>query len=204
MSVAGNSKNAQAGSTASAAAAYRKSLIEKTKSIDFKSHAEPVLEYVDTLAGKVPQLENMETSTGVPKKYILIAAIVLSLLVLATNLFSPLISSIVGLGFPAYASFRAIESRKYEDDTQWLMYWVVFAVFSFLENFISMVLYYVPFYYKAKIVILLALQVPGSPIASGKVYKKYLKPLVKNLSTPAAKDTNKASTVQSTQSVKTQ
>ena len=44
---------------------------------------------------------------------------------------------------------------------QWLMYWVVFAAFSFIENFSTVLLYYVPWYYKIKTASLLLLQLPG-------------------------------------------
>lgn len=41
----------------------------------------------------------------------------------------------IGIVYPAYMSFKAIESSTKEDDTQWLTYWVVFASFSVLEIF---------------------------------------------------------------------
>lgn len=47
------SSKKKSGSNAAAAEAYRKSLMERTKSINLKSHAEPVLEYVDKMAEKI-------------------------------------------------------------------------------------------------------------------------------------------------------
>ena len=46
-----------------------------------------------------------------------------------------IVSLLVGTIYPAYKSFKAIESKEKDDDTQWLIYWVVFAFFSVIEIF---------------------------------------------------------------------
>ena len=61
------------------------------------------------------------------------------------------------------------------------MYWVVFAAFSFLENFSTVVLYYVPWFYKIKTATLVLLQLPGSPVTAALIYKQYIKPLIVQL-----------------------
>jgi hypothetical protein len=75
------------------------------------------------------------------------------LLVLLTLLFDGmrLISSAVGVVYPAFRSFQAIESSAKSDDTQWLIYWVTFAAFSFLENFTDILLFWFPFYFTFKV-----------------------------------------------------
>jgi receptor expression-enhancing protein 5/6 len=65
------------------------------------------------------------------------------------------LSSLVGFGYPAYKSFQAIESKIKGDDTQWLVYWVIFAFFSIMEVFIDTLLYWIPFYYAFKSALLL-------------------------------------------------
>lgn len=52
-------------------------------------------------------------------------------------------------------SQQAIESNDKSDDTQWLMYWVVFAFFSVLEFFSDILVGWVPFYWLLKCVFLL-------------------------------------------------
>jgi len=49
------------------------------------------------------------------------------------------LSNVFGL-LPVYASIRAIKSPDKKDDTQWLVYWVVFAVMQVVESFYEDVL----------------------------------------------------------------
>lgn len=39
-----------------------------------------------------------------------------------------------GLVYPAYGSIAAIESSSSEDDTHWLIYWLIFSLITILEN----------------------------------------------------------------------
>lgn len=46
---------------------------------------------------------------------------------------------------------KAIDSEEKDDDTQWLTYWVVYAVFGLVEYFTDLVLSWIPFYFLAKV-----------------------------------------------------
>ena len=50
---------------------------------------------------------------------------------------------------------KAIESDNKDDDTQWLMYWVVFAFFSTAEFFADILCSWIPAYWLAKCLFLL-------------------------------------------------
>ena len=63
-----------------------------------------------------------------------------------------LLCNFIGFLYPAYASIKALESRDKSDDTQWLMYWVVFALFSVLEFFSDILVGWVPFYWLLKVI----------------------------------------------------
>ena len=45
-----------------------------------------------------------------------------------------LVCNLVGFIYPAYMSIKAIDTKDKDDDTQWLTYWVVFALFILLEH----------------------------------------------------------------------
>jgi len=55
--------------------------------------------------------------------------------------------------FPAVFYFRvkAVESETKEDDTQWLIYWVVFGVFNIVEFFSDILLSWFPLYFLVKV-----------------------------------------------------
>ena len=48
-------------------------------------------------------------------------------------------------------SIKALETSSKSDDTQWLMYWVVFSLFSVVEFFSDTVVGWVPFYWLIKV-----------------------------------------------------
>ena len=61
-----------------------------------------------------------------------------------------------GFAYPAYQSFKAIESKDKDDDTQWLIYWLIFAIFSILEEtLLSPFEAYMPFFFVFKTVFLI-------------------------------------------------
>jgi receptor expression-enhancing protein 5/6 len=86
--------------------------------------------------------------------------------------------SIVGFLYPAYKSFEAIESKNRGDDTQWLIYWVVYAFFSIMEVFIDFLVYWIPFYYAFKLAFLLWAMLPQTKGAKF-LYDSFLKDFLK-------------------------
>ena len=85
--------------------------------------------------------------------------------------------SIVGFVYPAFKSFEAIE-KKGRDDTQWLIYWVVYAFFSIIETFVDILLYWIPFYYAFKMAFLLWAMLPQTKGAKF-LYDSFLKDFLK-------------------------
>lgn len=60
----------------------------------------------------------------------------------------------------AYASFKAMETPEENDDKQWLTYWTVFASLQTVEYFSDILLYWFPFYYLCKTLLVLYLVLP--------------------------------------------
>jgi len=71
---------------------------------------------------------------------------------------------------------RALESPQPQDDVQWLTYWVVFGAFTFAETFVNVILYWFPFYYTIKTLIVLYLMLPQTQGAKV-VYARVLRPV---------------------------
>ncbi|KJE91599.1 receptor accessory protein 5 [Capsaspora owczarzaki ATCC 30864] len=118
------------------------------------------LDKLDAELNKYPFMIRLQDQTKVPKAYLAIGGFLLILLSLSAGLGAQLVCNIVGFVYPAYASFKAIESTNKDDDTQWLTYWVVFAFFSLLEFFSDIILHWLPFYYLMKFVFLVYLMLP--------------------------------------------
>lgn len=88
--------------------------------------------------------------TNVQKKDLAYGIIGLTIAWLAFGSGGELLCNSIGFVYPAYCSIKALESRNKDDDTQWLMYWVVFAVFSVVEFFSDIIMGWVPFYWLTK------------------------------------------------------
>eukprot|EP00127_Corallochytrium_limacisporum_P003829 Clim_evm43s153 gene=Clim_evmTU43s153 len=84
---------------------------------------------------------------------------------------------VVGFLYPAYCSFKAIETINKDDDTQWLIYWVVYAAFSVAEHFFDYLLFWIPFYYFTKIFFLIWCFLPETRGAEW-LYKTFIRPFL--------------------------
>ena len=82
---------------------------------------------------------------------------------------------LVKVAYPTYASFKAIRSKEGKDDTTWLIYWVVLAVFSFIESYIIPFVSWIPFFMLLRLLSYIWFQLPffnGSVL----LFRKYIMP----------------------------
>jgi len=91
---------------------------------------------------------------------------------------SSFLCNLVGIAFPAFASFKSLEAKNEEEDSFWLMYWVVFGVFSLFESIADSFIFWFPFYFEIKLACLIALQIPQLKLSST-IYKSYIQPYFK-------------------------
>jgi len=123
-----------------------------------------------------PWLAKLEERTKVKRNYIAIGFVFLLAVYLIIGYAAELICNGIGFLYPAYQSLKALESSSKEDDTKWLMYWVVFATFSLVEFFSDCILSWFPPYYLAKLVFLIWLSLPISRNGTDFMYHKIIRP----------------------------
>merc|ERR1712212_681508 len=96
----------------------------------------------------------------------------------------------IGFLYPAYSSIKAIESHNKDDDTKWLIYWVVFATFSMLESISDIIIGWLPFYWLSKCLFLVWCMSPAN--GSAIVYRMVILPIFRENEAKIDKVVNKA------------
>ncbi|CAG8487753.1 5332_t:CDS:2 [Funneliformis mosseae] len=130
---------------------------------------------LDRELSKYPQIVKISEQCNVPKTYLVEGVAGFVILLLFFNVWGQLFSNLVAWGYPAYASFKAIETAKKDDDTQWLTYWTVLGFIHTLEFFSDNILSWLPSYFFLKTLFFLWLFMPQTKGAQ-KLYTGFLRP----------------------------
>ncbi|EEC50900.1 predicted protein [Phaeodactylum tricornutum CCAP 1055/1] len=136
------------------------------------------LQVLRTKLDKYPVLQQAESTTSVPKEFLVLGGGLLFAVLTVFGIGIASLTSLVGFVYPAFKSFQAIETKSKGDDTQWLVYWVIFAFFSIIEVFVDVLLYWIPFYFAFKLAFLLWAMLPQTKGAKF-LYESFLKDLLK-------------------------
>ena len=107
-------------------------------------------------------VKKISEATGAPQKTVLQGLLGLIILFIVFGVGSSLLTNVIGVAYPAFMSFVALESEGADDDKQWLTYWVVFGLFSILDQFAGILLRLIPFYYVLKVAFLVWMFHPSS------------------------------------------
>uniref|UniRef100_A0A1I7XAZ2 Receptor expression-enhancing protein n=1 Tax=Heterorhabditis bacteriophora TaxID=37862 RepID=A0A1I7XAZ2_HETBA len=81
-----------------------------------------------------------------------------------------------GTLYPAYRSYKAVRTKDVREYVKWMMYWIVFAIYCFVETLADVfIAFWFPFYYQLKIVFVFWLLSPWTKGASI-LYRKWIHP----------------------------
>jgi receptor expression-enhancing protein 5/6 len=145
--------------------------------MSFQDKAQGYVAQIDKELSKYPTLNNLEKQTSIPKVYAFLGLIAIYCILIFFNIGSSgqFLTNVAGFVIPGYYSMEALFSVSKTDDTQWLTYWVVFAFLTVFESAVSAV-YWFPFYYTFKLVLVLWLALPmtgGAQI----VFRSFMQPV---------------------------
>uniref|UniRef100_A0A1Y1L248 Receptor expression-enhancing protein n=1 Tax=Photinus pyralis TaxID=7054 RepID=A0A1Y1L248_PHOPY len=94
-----------------------------------------------------------------------------------SSIISRLVILICGTLYPAYASYKAVRTKNVKEYVKWMMYWIVFALFTCAETFTDVFLSWFPFYYEIKIILVIWLLSPATK-GSSILYRKFVHPML--------------------------
>ncbi|XP_041511820.1 receptor expression-enhancing protein 3 isoform X1 [Microtus oregoni] len=84
---------------------------------------------------------------------------------------------VFGMLYPAYYSYKAVKTKNVKEYVRWMMYWIVFALYTVIETVSDQTLAWFPLYYELKIAFVIWLLSPYTRGAS-LIYRKFLHPLL--------------------------
>ena len=120
-------------------------------------------------------IQKISQTTGIPQQKVLQYIMVLGILFIVFGIGQAILTNLIGVAYPVFMSFYALESDGDDDDKQWLTYWVVFGAFSIADQFAGFILRFIPFYYVLKVATLIWLFHPATQGATF-VYNNYIQP----------------------------
>ncbi|XP_034086959.1 receptor expression-enhancing protein 2 isoform X2 [Gymnodraco acuticeps] len=80
-----------------------------------------------------------------------------------------------GTLYPAYSSYKAVKTKNVKEYVKWMMYWIVFALFTTAETATDLLLSWFPFYFELKIAFVIWLLSPYTK-GSSVLYRKFVHP----------------------------
>ncbi|KIW56696.1 protein yop1 [Exophiala xenobiotica] len=143
--------------------------------MSFQDKTQHQISQLDKELSKYPVLNNFEKQTSVPKVYAFLGLVGLYFFLVFFNIGGEFLVNFAGFIIPGYYSLDALFSANKVDDTQWLTYWVVYAFLTVFESLINAV-YWFPFYYVFKFILILWMALPvtnGAQI----VFRSFIQPV---------------------------
>ncbi|EGD87843.1 protein yop1 [Trichophyton rubrum D6] len=143
--------------------------------MSFQDRVQHQIAQIDKELSRYPVLNNLERQTSVPKVYAFLGVAGIYVFLVFFNIAGAFLVNLAGFAIPGYYSLNALFTSSTADDTQWLTYWVVFALFSVIESAIS-ASYWFPFYYLFKFFLVLWMALPQTSGAQI-VFHSFIQPV---------------------------
>ena len=136
-----------------------------------------LIEQLTQRTQNLPGIKDIAQKAGVSTGHISLGLIVLFITFMLLGIGADLITDAIGLFYPMYMSFKALETKEGDDDKLWLTYWVVYACYKVVDEWSETLFYWVPFYYPIKLMFLVFLFAPQTRGAV-KLYDNLIKPFM--------------------------
>ncbi|KAI9837517.1 MAG: ER membrane protein DP1/Yop1 [Sarea resinae] len=143
--------------------------------MSFQERTQHQISQLDKELSKYPVLNNFERQTSVPKVYAVLGLAAVYFFLVFFNIAGEFLVNVAGFAIPGYYSLDALFSASKVDDTQWLTYWVVFAFLTVFESAVNAV-YWFPFYYTFKFVLVLWMFLPQTSGAQV-IFRSFIQPV---------------------------
>jgi receptor expression-enhancing protein 5/6 len=109
---------------------------------------------------RVPQIKEIAGKIGVETGVLLGGVSALTLLITLFIFGSTILTLTITVIYPSIKSIGALESKGIDDDKEWLTYWIIFGLFTLLEDFAGFILNMIPYFYWVKLVFFIFLLAP--------------------------------------------
>ncbi len=123
----------------------------------------------------IPQIKQVATNLNVESGVIVGAAGLVFSLITLILFGTSILTLCITVLYPAAMSIKAIETESTEDDKEWLTYWIIFGIFTLLDDFLGFILNMIPYFFWIKLVFFVYLFAPQTHGAKV-VYENVVKP----------------------------
>lgn len=123
-------------------------------------------------------LKLVEQKAGVPVDKLMSYSLYIGVALVMLGVGQTYITQVIGVAYPAFMSFIALETDSKDDDKQWLTYWVCFGAFNIVDQFAGIILQFIPFYFFLKLGFLVYLFHPAT-LGATSVFNEYVLPYVR-------------------------
>ena len=115
---------------------------------------------LNKFADSVPQIRDLARQLGVESGVLLGVGGVVALIIILIVFGATILTLTITVLYPAFKSIQAIESSAKDDDKEWLTYWIIFGIFTLLDEFCGCLLNLIPYYYWVRLIFFVVLFAP--------------------------------------------